>query len=118
MLPSPTLAFTIPSIHDDIELQCKIYHPTCLAPTNISQYVPWKKRAAIIAHPYAPLGGCQDDPVVGLLACACLKEGFVVGTFNFRYTLYILVEKNSTNGLFFQRSRKWENNMARERRAE
>jgi len=84
MLPPPTLAFTIPSIHDDLELQCKIYHPTCLAPVSAAHCVPWKRKAAIIAHPYAPLGGCQDDPVVGFLGTACLKEGFVVGTFNFR----------------------------------
>ncbi|TDZ19089.1 hypothetical protein Cob_v008008 [Colletotrichum orbiculare MAFF 240422] len=40
-----------------------------------------------MAHPYAPLGGCYDDPVVGIVAAELLKQGFVVGTFNFRGAL-------------------------------
>ncbi|ESZ99210.1 hypothetical protein SBOR_0417 [Sclerotinia borealis F-4128] len=84
MLPPPTLSFTIPSIHDGSSLECRIYHPTCLAPTSISQVLPWRKKAAIVAHPYAPLGGSYDDAVVDLIASSILKEGFVVGTFNFR----------------------------------
>ncbi|KAJ8070131.1 hypothetical protein OCU04_000523 [Sclerotinia nivalis] len=84
MLPPPTLSFTIPSIHDNSSLECRIYHPACLVPTSISQAIPWRKRAAIVAHPYAPLGGSYDDAVVDLVASTVLKEGFVVGTFNFR----------------------------------
>ncbi|KAF7856056.1 hypothetical protein EAF04_010012 [Stromatinia cepivora] len=84
MLPPPTLSFTIPSIHDNSSLECRIYHPACLVPTSISQATPWRKRAAIVAHPYAPLGGSYDDAVVDLVASTVLKEGFVVGTFNFR----------------------------------
>ncbi|CAD6448284.1 8ff88f70-bc29-41f3-9d37-a353152a37b6 [Sclerotinia trifoliorum] len=84
MLPPPTLSFTIPSIHDNSSLDCRIYHPPCLVPTSISQAIPWRKRAAIVAHPYAPLGGSYDDPVVDLVASTVLKQGFVVGTFNFR----------------------------------
>jgi hypothetical protein len=45
----------------------------------------WRKRVAIVAHPYAPLGGCYDDPVVSTVAATILKQGFIVGTFNFRY---------------------------------
>lgn len=74
----PTLTFTIPSIHDDIVLDCRIYHPD-----NLS--AKWQKKVAIVAHPYAPLGGCYDDPVVDIVASSILKQGFVVGTFNFRY---------------------------------
>ncbi|KAE9366972.1 hypothetical protein N431DRAFT_385062 [Stipitochalara longipes BDJ] len=83
-LPSPTLSFTIPSIHDDTVLQCRVYHPACLAPTSISQFTPWNKKAAIVAHPYAVLGGCYDDPVVDLVSSTILEQGFLVGTFNFR----------------------------------
>jgi len=65
-LPLPTLSFTIPSIHDDTVLQCRVYHPACLSPTRLSQITTWNKKAAIVAHPYAVLGGCYDDPVVDL----------------------------------------------------
>ncbi|KAH8586867.1 hypothetical protein B0O99DRAFT_700497 [Bisporella sp. PMI_857] len=84
MLPPPTLTFTIPSIEDDVVIQCRVYHPTCLVPTSISQISGWRKRAAIVAHPYAPLGGSYDDPIVDIVAATILKQGFVVGTFNFR----------------------------------
>ncbi|CAG8949701.1 hypothetical protein HYFRA_00004019 [Hymenoscyphus fraxineus] len=84
LLPPPTLSFTIPSIHDDLILDCRVYHPICLAPTKISQVEEWHKKAAIIAHPYAPLGGSYDDPIVERLAAIILKQGFCVGTFNFR----------------------------------
>lgn len=43
-----------------------------------------KKKAAIIAHPYAPLGGSYDDPVVGNAGAEMLALGWVVGTFCFR----------------------------------
>ncbi|TVY33689.1 hypothetical protein LOCC1_G008655, partial [Lachnellula occidentalis] len=84
MLPPPTLSFTIPSVHDDTLLQCRVYHPSCLAPASVSQITDWKKKAAIVAHPYAPLGGCFDDPVVDAIAATILKQGWVVATFNFR----------------------------------
>jgi len=83
-LPEPTLSFTIPSIHDDTTIDARIYHPadTLTDPFGHEQN---GKRGAIIAHPYAPLGGSYDDPVVGIVASQVLKEGFVVCTFNFRY---------------------------------
>jgi hypothetical protein len=90
MLPPPALSFTIPSIHDDLVLQCRVYHPTCLAPTKFSHIQEWRKRAAVVAHPYAPLGGSYDDPVVDIVASVILKHGFIVGTFNFRYGLKAL----------------------------
>lgn len=43
------------------------------------------QKAAIVAHPYAPLGGCFDDPVVGAMTEELLNGGYVVGTFNLRY---------------------------------
>lgn len=83
MLPEPALSFTIPSIHDDTTtLECRIYHPQSLLPNPRAP--PFRKQAAIIAHPYAPLGGCFDDAVVETIAAVLLRQGFVVGTFNFR----------------------------------
>lgn len=38
-----------------------------------------------MAHPYAPMGGCYDDPIVEAVTSRLLKNGFLVGTFNFRY---------------------------------
>ncbi|SLM39990.1 Alpha/Beta hydrolase fold [Lasallia pustulata] len=84
MLPTPTFNFTIPSIHDDITLQCRIYHPLRFLHNGAVGQPGWRKKGAIIAHPYAPLGGCYDDPVVRAAAIEILKKGFVVGTFNFR----------------------------------
>ncbi|KAE8414105.1 Alpha/Beta hydrolase protein [Aspergillus pseudocaelatus] len=77
-LPSPTYSFTIPSLHDETQLDCRLYlpHNSSLQLETI--------RGAIIAHPYAPLGGCYDDPVVNFVGGELLKSGYFVGTFNFR----------------------------------
>jgi hypothetical protein len=80
-LPKPTLSFTIPSIHDDTILDCRIYHPE-----NLGDDIFSSKKGAIIAHPYAPLGGCYDDPVLSLAGGIFLKTGYILGTFNFRYS--------------------------------
>jgi alpha/beta superfamily hydrolase len=82
-LPEPTLSFAIPSIHDDTTIEARIYHR---ADTRTDPFKRERtgKRGAIIAHPYAPLGGSYDDPVVGIVAAQVLKEGFIVCTFNFR----------------------------------
>ena len=80
-LPKPSYTFTIPSIQDNTLLDCRVYHPTF----NQRKMV---VSAAIVAHPYAPLGGSQDDPVVSIIGSVLLKHGFVVGTFNFRYVLH------------------------------
>ncbi|KAG9241079.1 Alpha/Beta hydrolase protein [Calycina marina] len=84
MLPSPTLSFTIPSIHDDLKLECRIYHPKSIDQGYAADALEQRRKGAIVAHPYAPLGGCYDDPIVGIVASTILKQGFVVGTFNFR----------------------------------
>lgn len=82
MGPEPTFTFTIPSVHDDIALDCRVYNP----PHSVlySVEASWYPRGAIIAHPYAPLGGSYDDEVVLSAAAESLDRGFVVGTFNFR----------------------------------
>ncbi|KAK5659195.1 hypothetical protein OQA88_1286 [Cercophora sp. LCS_1] len=82
MLPEPTLTFTLPSLHDALPLDCRVYHPHSLSASPRAP--PWRKHAAIVAHPYAPLGGCYDDPVVDIVAGNLLRLGFLVGTFNFR----------------------------------
>ncbi|KAM5434693.1 hypothetical protein MferCBS31731_006639 [Microsporum ferrugineum] len=81
-LPLPTHQFTIPSLYDNILLQCRIYHPDHLQPRD--REFAWIQKGAIIAHPYAPLGGCYDDPVVATVASELLRAGYVVGTFNLR----------------------------------
>ncbi|KAI1383962.1 Alpha/Beta hydrolase protein [Hypoxylon trugodes] len=84
MLPRPNLSFTLPSIHDNTKLDCRIYHPKSLdgplGPSDES----WRRHAAVVAHPYAPLGGSYDDPIVQLVASTLVHLGFVVATFNFR----------------------------------
>ncbi|KAF2814777.1 uncharacterized protein BDZ99DRAFT_184501 [Mytilinidion resinicola] len=83
-VPEPAFTFTIPSIHDDTPLDCRIYHPAALLDAPAAGSHRWTKSGTVIAHPYAPLGGSYDDHVVGMVADELLKEGFVVGTFNFR----------------------------------
>ncbi|KAK3071658.1 hypothetical protein LTR53_008258 [Teratosphaeriaceae sp. CCFEE 6253] len=77
-----TYAFTLPSIADDTTLDCRLYYPT-----NFGQRLRRRHgdvRGAVFAHPYAPLGGSYDDPVVMTVVEALVAEGWVVGTFNFR----------------------------------
>ncbi|KIW07175.1 uncharacterized protein PV09_02044 [Verruconis gallopava] len=77
----PKLSFTIPSIHDDTVLDCRLYYSTS---SNIGSGL-YRARGAVIAHPYAPLGGCYDDPVVGLVVSEISKLSFgFICTFNFR----------------------------------
>ena len=91
MQPSPSFAFTIPSVHDDLDLDCRIYNPTPSLVADAS----WRARGAIIAHPYPPLGGCQDDWIVLSVVEEVLKKGFVVATFNFRYVDPVFAKMNS-----------------------
>ncbi|KAI4153497.1 MAG: hypothetical protein LQ340_002285 [Diploschistes diacapsis] len=80
MLPKPTSSFTLPSVHDDTQLECRIYHPP--RDTRAERKIP--RKGAVIAHAYAPLGGCIDDPVIHFIGEAFLKQGYVLGLFNFR----------------------------------
>ena len=86
-MPLPTLDFTLPSIHDGTILECRIQFPTRSVGNGDGQRSDRGKtnqRGAILAHPYAPLGGCYDDPVLASITKEFLRAGFVVGTFNFR----------------------------------
>lgn len=83
MDPSLVFSFSIPSIHDGCQLKCRLYLPCDLQ--NIQpNLTSWPIRGAILAHPYAPLGGCYDDPVVTFVRDELLQAGYIVGTFNFR----------------------------------
>ncbi|KAL9102813.1 MAG: hypothetical protein Q9163_002091 [Psora crenata] len=84
-LPQPSFTFTIPSIHGGAELDCRIYNPPNPAfSLDNSPAIRGGLGGAIVAHPYAPLGGCYDDSVVLSLVEKLLKQKLVVGTFNFR----------------------------------
>lgn len=86
--PCPIYSFTIPSLDDDNVLDCRIYHPKDLrACLNGSVGTNVRRRGAVIAHPYAPLGGSYDDPVVLPVVKSLLEQGLIVGTFNFRCVL-------------------------------
>jgi hypothetical protein len=81
----PVYCFTIPSVVDGTVLDCRIYHPDSLQDAQSTQQR--SRKAALIAHPYAPLGGSMDDAVVTSVVDQLLDLDFVVGTFNFRYHL-------------------------------
>ena len=89
----PAYSFTIPSLYDDTPLECRIYHPKRLE----ARLVPATQDlnslcGAVVGHPYAPLGGSFDDGVVLAVAQCLVKQGFVVGTFNFRcVSMYELI---------------------------
>ena len=80
MLPPPSSTFTVPSLHDDLELDCRIYYPRSSEKTSARL----GRTFAVIAHPYAPLGGTFDDPVLGLAGAVLVKQGTALVTFNFR----------------------------------
>ncbi|PTB73934.1 hypothetical protein M440DRAFT_1381984 [Trichoderma longibrachiatum ATCC 18648] len=84
MLPQPSFTLTIPSIHDGTPLECRIYHPASLSRNKPQPSEPWKRHAAVFAHPYAPLGGSFDDGIVDIVAAQLLRKGYLLGTFNFR----------------------------------
>ncbi|KAJ3573036.1 hypothetical protein NPX13_g4844 [Xylaria arbuscula] len=83
MPPQPIFSFTIPSVHDGTKLDCRLFYPSSLR--DPSQPGPsWTGHVAIVAHPYAPLGGCFDDPIVDVIAGTLTLLGYMVATFNFR----------------------------------
>ncbi|KAJ4580373.1 hypothetical protein HRR81_002537 [Exophiala dermatitidis] len=79
-LPKANISFVIPSTHDDLELDCRLYYPR-RTDGNVQSL---GRAFAILAHPYAPLGGSYDDPVVGLAGSVLLQYGCILATFNFR----------------------------------
>ncbi|KAI9726878.1 MAG: hypothetical protein M1828_000226, partial [Chrysothrix sp. TS-e1954] len=75
---SKPIEFTIESIYQATPLSSRIFHP----PQDRIRD-PHSIKGAVIAHPYAPLGGSYDDPIVNALTDVMLDAGYVVGTFNF-----------------------------------
>ena len=96
MMPDPTLVFTLPSLHDGTVLDCRVFHPQSLGSSPRAPH--WRGHAAVFAHPYAPLGGCYDDPVVDIVAATLLRLGYLVGTFNFRCGLNLKTLLSETFG--------------------
>lgn len=84
MLPEPTFTLTIPSIYDDTTLDCRVYNPPLSVYIGQGHGPNGIPGAAIIAHPYASFGGCYDDHVVLASVAEILRQGYIVGTFNFR----------------------------------
>lgn len=84
-MAKPVYSFTLPSVADDTPLACRIYHTKHLDKTFTQLNSGGDAvKGAIVAHPYPPLGGSFDDPVVLAVTETLLKQGFIVGTFNFR----------------------------------
>lgn len=79
-LPDPSASFTIPSVHDEIELDCRVYYPRYHE--HCTHF--FGRAFAILAHPYASLGGTYDDPVLSLVGSTLLQSGITLGVFNFR----------------------------------
>ncbi|KAK7544531.1 uncharacterized protein J3D65DRAFT_23976 [Phyllosticta citribraziliensis] len=77
-------SFRIPSLHDSTPLDCRIHHPASLVDLDLDSGAEWTRKVAILAHPYAVLGGGFDDPIVENVGAELLAQGYVVGTFNFR----------------------------------
>lgn len=93
-LIEPALEFTIPSLHDSLQLDARIYNAAPRDPEAAGGLASGREghvRGAIIAHPYAPTGGSQDDRVVMGIVETLVGSGWVVGTFNFRSaSLYMI----------------------------
>lgn len=87
--PVPSLNLQIPSLHDSVPLSARLYLPpsytrTRTTTTTATTTTAWPRRLAIVAHPYAPLGGNYDDRVVLRVVALLLSLDWVVATFNFR----------------------------------
>ncbi|KAK6527206.1 hypothetical protein TWF281_010396 [Arthrobotrys megalospora] len=80
---TPILTLIIPTpTHHDHTIEARVYHPPEF-PQNYGLSPLHPRKAAIIAHPYATLGGTWDDPVVLSLVSLLTRKGWVVATFNF-----------------------------------
>ncbi|PGH34916.1 hypothetical protein GX50_02267 [[Emmonsia] crescens] len=80
--PQPLCTFTIPSVYDGTRVDCRLHHPPQLSRPDST--LSWRSKGAIVAHPYAPIGGNYDNPIVCGVAGELLKAGYIVVTFNFR----------------------------------
>ncbi|KAK7525332.1 uncharacterized protein IWZ02DRAFT_417881 [Phyllosticta citriasiana] len=80
-----TYSFRIPSLHDSTPLDCRIHHPASIVNFDPDSGAKWPRKVAILAHPYAMLGGGFDDPIIENAGAELLAQGYIVGTFNFRH---------------------------------
>lgn len=78
MPPAQTHTFTLPSLHDSTVLFCTL----CLNPATLVLHQ--LQGIALLAHPYAPLGGSSSDPVLALATTTFLEQGYIVCLFDFR----------------------------------
>ncbi|QSS64529.1 COG2945 domain, predicted hydrolase of the alpha/beta superfamily domain-containing protein [Histoplasma capsulatum] len=69
--PQPLRSFTIPSVYDGTRLDCRLFHPHHLS--QLESGSSWRSKGAIVAHPYAPIGGNYDNPIVCGIASELLK---------------------------------------------
>ena len=81
MCLQPNVSFVIPSLKDGTLLDCRLFAPPI--PTSGSCDATYH-RLTVVAHPYAPLGGSQDDTLVLVMVEQFLRKGYIVLTFNFR----------------------------------
>lgn len=95
--PAPSLNLQIPSLHDSLPLSARLYLPPSYTRARTTSTTAWPRRLAIVAHPYAPLGGNYDDRVVLRVVALLLSLDWVVATFNFRGAVGV-VGKTSWTG--------------------
>lgn len=69
--------FMLPSIYDGTDLECRLTLPD-------QQQETLRRAGGIVAHPYAPLGGCFDDHVVRTVVEELASVGVPVLSFNSR----------------------------------
>ncbi|KAK6347308.1 hypothetical protein TWF696_007379 [Orbilia brochopaga] len=77
---SPVLTLMLPTGAGNVE--ARVYHPAEF-PAEYGAASASCRKAAVVAHPYASLGGNWDDPVVLALVGVLVARGWVVATFNF-----------------------------------
>ena len=83
MTPHPLFSFTVPSLQGGTPIDCRLY-ALRLPVLFTSPHSSGVARLATIAHPYAPLGGSQNDTAVLLMVEELTKKGFITLTFDFR----------------------------------
>lgn len=84
MNTEPAYTFELPSLEDDTVLNARIYHHVSLVQDLQQGGSHHPLKGAVVAHPYAPLGGSYDDHVVLSVIETLLEHGSVVVSFNFR----------------------------------
>ncbi|KAL9079032.1 MAG: hypothetical protein Q9157_002047 [Trypethelium eluteriae] len=76
-MPEVAFSFTIPSLHDDAVLDCRVYLPSSRIRAEHASRS--DILGAVMTHPYAPVGGCYDDPVVLGAVEELLRQGVYGG---------------------------------------